>query len=201
MTTIAIISSGMGEPSTSHMLADRYAQAIEQAMPDASVERITLRELARDITDAAMAGFASPRLQHVIDQVTSADALVVVSPIYNGSYAGLFKLFVDVFEENAFTGKPVLLAATGGTARHSLAIEHAMRPLFAYLQALALPTGVFASPHDWSSEGVGALTERVTRAVDELASILSGSGTGRGPADEFDLTSPTFLAASRPKGT
>src|SRR5690625_5410312 len=94
----------MGEPSTSHMLADRYAQAIEQAMPDASVERITLRELARDITDAAMAGFASPRLQHVIDQVTSADALVVVSPIYNGSYAGLVKLFVVGLEENEFTG-------------------------------------------------------------------------------------------------
>src|SRR5690625_3048968 len=119
----------MGEPSTSHMLADRYAQAIETAMPDASVDKITLRELARDITDAAVAGFASPRLQHVIDQVTSADAMVAITPVYNGSYAGVFKLFIDVLEDGALIGKPVLLAATGGTARHSLAIEHAMRPL------------------------------------------------------------------------
>lgn len=198
MTRVVIVSAGLGSPSTTRLLADQMAAGVRRAEPGASVEVVELRPLAHDVVDATLTGFASPRLQHVIDQVGAADALGFVTPIFQASYSGLFKSFADVLEPDQLIGKPVLLGATGGTARHSLAVEHAMRPLMAYLQAVPVPTGVFASPHDWSAEGEGALTSRVDRAVGELLSLLGGSGTGRTRDDEIDLFSETMLSISDP---
>lgn len=190
------ISAGMSDGSSTALLADRYGQAIRGARADASFEVVSLRDLAHEITDATLVGFASPRLQHVIDQVVAADALVVVTPTYKASYPGLFKSFFDVIDADLLIGKPVALAATGGTARHSLVIDFAMRPLFAYLQAMVVPTGVFASPHDWSSEGSDALGGRVDRAVAELLSVAEGGGSGRSFDDSIDLFSDTMLSIS-----
>jgi FMN reductase len=198
MSRVVVISSGLSDPSSTRMLADRMAESLRAAVGDVSVEVVSLRELAHDITDAVLAGFASPRLQDVIDKVQAADALVAVTPIFKASYPGLFKSFIDALDADALIGKPVLLGATGGTARHSLAIDHALRPLFAYMQALVVPTGVFASPHDWGTDGAGALSARIDRATAELASLLKGAGTGRSKDDDFDLFSESFLSASRP---
>lgn len=198
MTRIVAISSGLSDPSSTRMLTDRIVESIHSRSGDASVEVVSLRELAHDITDATLTGFAAPRLQDVIDKVVTADGLVVVVPIFKASFPGLFKSFIDALDADALTGKTVLLAATGGTARHSLAIDHTLRPLFAYLQVLVVPTGVFASSHDWGTEGGNALTERIDRATGELVSLLKGAGTGRSKDDEFDLFSETFLAASNP---
>ncbi|KQP77901.1 NADPH-dependent FMN reductase [Aeromicrobium sp. Leaf289] len=198
MTRVVIVSAGLGSPSTTRLLADQMAAGVRRAEPGASVEVVELRPLAHDVVDATLTGFASPRLQHVIDQLGAADALGFVTPIFQASYSGLFKSFADVLEPDQLIGKPVLLGAAGGTARHSLAVEHAMRPLMAYLQAVPVPTGVFASPHDWSAEGEGALTSRVDRAVGELMSLLGGAGTGRTRDDEIDLFSETMLSISDP---
>jgi len=198
MTHVVAITAGLSDPSSTRMLADYLVASVRRSLPDATVEVVELRPLAHDITDAMLSGFANPRLAGAIELVTSADALIVVSPIFKASYTGLLKSFVDALDSDVLTGKPVLLAATGGTARHSLAIEFAMRPLFSYMQAYVVPTGVFASPHDWGTEGNAALTGRIDRAVGELVSVLAGGGTGRGAEDEFDLLSDTFLAASRP---
>lgn len=199
MTRVVIVSAGLGSPSSTRLLADQMAAGIRRAEAGASVEVVELRPLAHDVVDATLTGFASPRLQHVIDQLSAADALGFVTPIFQASYSGLFKSFADVLEPDQLIGKPVLLGATGGTARHSLAVEHAMRPLMAYLQAVPVPTGVFASPHDWSAEGEGALTSRVDRAVAELMSLLGGAGTGRTRDDEIDLFSETMLSISDPQ--
>ena len=83
--------------------------------------------------------------------MSAADALIAVSPIFSGSYSGLFKTFFDVLEPETLAGKPVLIGATGGTARHSLALEHALRPLFSYLHAVVVPTAVYAAPEDWGT--------------------------------------------------
>jgi FMN reductase len=107
--------------------------------------------------------------------VTSADGLIVVTPVFSASYSGLFKSFFDVLDKDALAGKPVLIAATGGTGRHSLVLEHALRPLFAYLRAVVVPTGVYAASEDWGAEG---LAERIERAAGELASLMSAV-TGR----------------------
>ncbi|MFD1858412.1 NADPH-dependent FMN reductase [Aeromicrobium camelliae] len=196
--SIVALSAGLGEPSTTRMLADKVVASARERLGDVSVEVVSLRELAHDITDASLTGFASARLQHVYDQVAAADALIVAVPIFKVSYPGLFKSFVDAMETDAIIGKPVLLAATGGTARHSLAIDMALRPLFSYLQAFIVPTGIFASPHDWGSSGEHALQRRIDRATGELASMLGGGGTGRTREDEIDLFSDTMLSISNP---
>ena len=94
----------------------------------------------------------------MIDRVHGADGLVVVTPVFAASYSGLFKTFFDVLDKDALDGKPVLIAATAGTARHSLVLDHALRPLFAYLHAVVVPTGVFAATDDFGTSG-GALPE------------------------------------------
>lgn len=198
MTRIVALSAGVGEPSTTRMLADRLAAASGTALGGASVEVVNLRDFAHEITDAALTGFAAPRLQHVYDQLGEADAVIVVVPTFKASYPGLFKSFVDALDNDALIGKVVLLAATGGTARHSLVIDFALRPLFAYLQSVVVPTGVFASPHDWGSSGEGALQSRIERAAGELASLLGGAGSGRSKDDEIDLFSETMLSISQP---
>lgn len=198
MTRIVALSAGVGEPSTTRMLADRLAAASGTALGGASVEVVNLRDFAHEITDAALTGFAAPRLQHVYDQLGEADALIVVVPTFKASYPGLFKSFVDAMDNEDLIGKVVLVAATGGTARHSLVIDFALRPLFAYLQSVIVPTGVFASPHDWGSGGEGALQSRIERAAGELASLLGGTGSGRTKDDEIDLFSPTMLSISQP---
>ncbi len=105
--------------------------------------------------------------------MTGADAVIAVTPMYSGSYNGLFKSFFDVLDPDALAGKPVLIAATGGTARHSLALEHAMRPLFSYLRAVTVPTAVFAATEDWGSTGRAELTARIERAGGELAALVT----------------------------
>ena len=121
-----------------------------------------------------MTGFPSGRLSTLIAEVADADALIAVSPIFSGSYSGLFKTFFDVLEPETLAGKPVLIGATGGTARHSLVLEHALRPLFTYLQAVVIPTGVYAAPEDWGTDA--QLGSRIGRAADELAALLSARG-------------------------
>lgn len=198
MTTVVAISAGLSDPSTTRMLAEKVADSVRSQSGDVSVEVVGLRELAHEIIDASLTGFAAPRLQQVIDHVVAADGLVVVTPIFKASYPGLFKSFFDAIDNDALIGKPVLVAATGGTARHSLAIDFAIKPLFSYLQAVLVPTGVFASPHDWGTEGEGALVRRIDRAAGELVGLLKGAGTGRRRDDEIDLFSETMLSIVQP---
>jgi FMN reductase len=126
-----------------------------------------------------------------MDGVASADGLIAVTPIFTASYSGLFKTFFDVLETDSLTDKPVLVAATGGTERHSLALEHALRPLFAYLRAVVVPTAVYAASSDWGSGGTGGngLSERINRAADQLAHLVDVSSSA-GPSDPFDDLAP-----------
>lgn len=94
--------------------------------------------------------------------------------MFSASYSGLFKMFVDILDPDALTGVPVLVAATAGTARHALVLDYALRPLFTYLRAVVVPTGVFAATEDFGGTG---LSERVARAGDELAALVTSTGT------------------------
>jgi FMN reductase len=145
---------------------------------------VELRDLAHQLADQLLIGFPAPELETTLDTVVEADALVAVTPIFNASYSGLFKTFFDVLEPGSLTGKPVLIAATGGSERHTLALEHAVRPLFAYLRAVVVPTGVYAASSDWASSGRDGLTRRIDRAAGELAALLSGRPAA-GPSDPF----------------
>ncbi|MFF9049526.1 CE1759 family FMN reductase [Streptomyces erythrochromogenes] len=168
---IVVVSAGLSSPSSTRLLADRLAAATLEHLEhlehvDAETEVIELRELATEIAQHFVTGFPPARLAAALDAVAAADGLIAVTPVFAGSYSGLFKSFFDLIDKDSLTGKPVLLGATGGTARHSLVTEHALRPLFTYLRALVLPTAVYAASEDWGEEG---LAQRIARAGAELA--------------------------------
>lgn len=176
--SLVVVSAGLGQPSSTRLLADRLSAATERHLRDAGIEAdvavIELREHAQDLTNHLLTGLPSPKLQTALDAVLAADGLIAVTPIFSASYSGLFKMYFDLVERDGFAGKPVLIAATGGTARHSLALEHALRPLFAYLNAAVVATGVYAATEDWGGGGAadGSLVTRIDRAARELAAAM-----------------------------
>ena len=200
---IAVVSAGLSNPSSTRMLADRLAaetaKALRERDIETSVDVIELRDYAHDITNNLLTGFAPPALETAINTVVSADALIVVTPIFSTSYSGLFKSFIDVLDPDALTGKPVLIGANAGTARHSLAIDYAIRPLFAYLHADAVSTGVFAASSDWGGAGddVAPLAKRVEKGARELADAVARRDAASA-ADPYDPA--TYLGEGRSFG-
>ncbi|PUB23515.1 FMN reductase [Promicromonospora sp. AC04] len=189
---LTVVSAGLSVPSSTRLLADRLTESVREQLADAGreveVQVVELRDLAADIANNLVTGFPSPTLAKAIDAVTSADGLIAVTPVFTASYSGLFKSFFDVIDNDALTAKAVLAAATGGTARHSLALEHALRPLFAYLRAIVVPTAVYAASEDWGGNGdplTDTLPRRIARAGGELAELMRGrTGSAARPADE-----------------
>ncbi|MFJ5309978.1 FMN reductase [Streptomyces sp. NPDC088350] len=172
---LVVVSAGLSVPSSTRLLADRLAAAVDRQTP-VDIQVVELRDLAVDIAHNLTNGFPGRKLAEALDAVTRADGLIAVTPVFSASYSGLFKSFFDVLDKDALVGKPVLIAATGGSARHSLVLEHALRPLFAYLRAVVVPTGVYAASEDWGAEG---LPERIERAAGELAGLMAGLSPGR----------------------
>ncbi|HET7027738.1 MAG TPA: FMN reductase [Candidatus Limnocylindrales bacterium] len=210
--TIVVVSAGIGTPSSTRLLADRLGSAVELRLRSVGLAPATttleLRDLAHELTDNLLTGFPVPALRGAIDAVVAADGLIAVSPIFSASYNGLFKMFFDVLDRDGLAEKPVLIAATGGSPRHSLALEHAFRPLFAYLDAAVVPTAVYAATEDWGGADdpiVGALVDRIERAAAEMARAVAAEERSV-PLDPFadptpfeDLLtgSPSTSSASR----
>jgi FMN reductase len=196
---IVVVSAGLSQPSSTRLLADRLADATVKRLADdglaagalaTEVHVIELRDLAQDITNNLLTGFAAPKLAAAIEQLTTSDGAIFVTPIFTTSYSGLFKSFIDVLDPDALTDLPVLLGATGGTERHSLALEYAMRPLFSYLHAVVPPTTVYAASSDWGSTGdasTGGLPERIDRAAGELAALVRVADRSARVRDPFAL--------------
>ena len=184
--SIVVVTAGLGEPSTTALLGENLSDATAQALAAAGVEasftQISLRSLATDITNHYLTGFPMGKLATALDQVREADALIVVSPVFKASYSGLFKSFWDLVEDGSLAGKPVLIAATGGTARHSLMLETAMRPLFSYLKATVAPSGVFAATDDFGTDA--NLAPRVTKAATEFAQLVLWTLGSAAPAGQ-----------------
>jgi FMN reductase len=190
---IAVVTAGLSKPSSSRLLADRLSAAaleeLERLGTAADVEVIEVRDYARDVANNLVAGFPSPGLKSALDTVATADGVIAVAPTFRASFSGLFKSFVDVLDENALAGKPMLLGATGGSARHSLVLEHALRPIFTYMHAAAVPTSVFAATDDWAGSEAKRLHGRIERAAREFAAAVNR----REPAavvDPFELSTP-----------
>jgi FMN reductase len=191
---VAVVTAGLSQPSSTRLLADQLAAATDRALrlhdEQVQVDVLELRDLAHAITDNMLTGFPSGALADAVAVVRDADALIVVTPIFSASYSGLFKSFFDVLEDGTLEGKPVLVAATAGTARHSLALEFALRPLFAYLRASVVPTAVFAASEDFGAAGPsGSLSTRVERAARELADAVHGQPPS-GAVDPFENPTP-----------
>lgn len=181
--TIAVVSAGVSDPSSTRMLADRVAQraldALAAAGTPARAAVIDLAPFATDIVQTLVAGFPTPAVKDAVERLAAADALVVGTPVYKAGISGLFKAFADVLDDDLLIAKPVVLTATGGSARHAMVVDEHLRPLFAFMRAITVPTSVYAAPEDWAAPDLG---QRIGRAATELALLLR-SGAPQDIAD------------------
>jgi FMN reductase len=181
---LVVVSGGTSDPSSTRMLADRTAQRAaaiaERRGATVRTRVLDLRELATDITTALTSQLLTPKLQQAVDVLRAADGVIAAAPVYKAGPSALFTSFFHVLDNDLLIGKPAVLAATAGTARHALVVDDQMRPLFAYLRTLTVPTSLFAAPDDWAD---GALNQRIDRAAFELV-LLMESGFARQIRDE-----------------
>lgn len=181
--SLVVVSAGLSDPSSTSLLSKLLADATTTALSEpAEVTHVELRPLAHALTDHLLTGFAPAELARAQEAVAQADAVIAVTPVFSAAYSGLFKTFFDVLETGSLDGTPVLVGATAGTARHSLVLEHALRPLFSYLHAVVVPTGVFAASEDFGGTDLEA---RVRRAAGELATLVAARPAAA-RLDQFD---------------
>lgn len=166
---VAGFAGSLSSPSKTRALVD-LAAIRTAARFGATAVTYDLTDLQPDLGQAKVLDDLPPLPRAIVDALLSADALIVGSPVYKGSYTGLFKHLFDLIDPAALAGKPVLLAATGGGDKHALVIEHQLRPLFGFFEAVTLATGVYASGPDFAG-GVpvsAAILSRLDRAVDQF---------------------------------
>jgi len=195
--TLVVVSAGLSNPSSTRLLADRLTDAtvreLERLGDDVTVVNLELRDHAHAIVDAMLTGFPTGELAEALEQLVAADGVIAVTPLFTTTYSGLFKSFVDIIDKDSLRDMPVLLGATGGTPRHSLALDYSVRPLFSYLRTDVLATTVFAATDDWAGQGgdeANPLPRRIERAGRELAERVHARENA-GPADPF-ASAPSF---------
>jgi FMN reductase len=176
--SLVVISAGVSDPSSTRLLADRLAQRVvdllREAGTPATVSVIELGPIAGDIARSLVSGLPSDSVQAALDRLARADAIIASTPVYKAGISGLFKSFVDLVDNDLLIAKPVILAATGGTARHAMVVDEQMRPLFAFLRAIPTPTSLYAAPEDWGTPDLGT---RIKRAAKELTLLMSSGAT------------------------
>ncbi len=211
------INAGTSDPSSTQMLADRIADRAVTAGAehglDIALRQIDLRGLANDVTSAIISQHVSPELQRALDLMRDADGVIASTPVYKAGASGLFTQFFQLLDNDLLIGTPVVLAGTGGSARHSLVVDDQLRAMFAYLRTLTAPTAVYAAPEDWQEKGLGS---RIGRAAGELVVLMRsgiraqlrgdswgayqhsfGSGGGTETAIDFDSDLMRLAAGGR----
>ncbi len=170
---VVAISGGLQRPSRTLALTDAIVAALGVALP-IDTRLIELGEIGGRLAGALTRAQVPADLEARIRAIETADALVVASPVYRASYTGLFKHLFDLVRHDALVDVPVLLAATGGSERHALVIDHQLRPLFSFFQARTLPIGVYASESDFDRYEIAnpALRARIALAVERAVPQL-----------------------------
>ena len=170
---LVVVTAGTSDPSSTRMLADQVAQRVTDLAGrrgnEVATRVIDLRELATEITTAMVSQLVGPKLQNAVAALGEADGIVASTPVYAAGASGLFTSFFQVLDNDLLIARPVVLAATAGTARHALVVDEQLRSLFAYLRTTAVPTSLFAGPEDWSDP---SLTRRIDRAALELLLLM-----------------------------
>ena len=171
---IVAISGGLNAPSKTEALLQTLVERLAKAIP-IQVHFIKFSEIAPLLGGAIYRNQLPQQVQDDLATVENADALIVGTPVYRASFTGLFKHFFDFVEQNALIDVPVLLAASGGSERHALVLEHQLRPLFSFFQAQTLPIGVYATDRDFSPEYTvqsELLNERINLAITRAVPVL-----------------------------
>lgn len=170
---LVVVTGGTSDPSSTGMLADRIADRITRLARDrdekVTVSVIDLRELASEITTALVSQLMGAKMTRAVELLRQADGIVASAPVYKAAPSGLFSSFFHVLDDDLLIAKPVVLAATAGTARHALVVDEQMRSLFAYMRTMTVPTSVFAAGEDWNNSELG---QRIDRAAIELLLLM-----------------------------
>lgn len=172
---VVVVSAGVSDPSSTKLLAQQTAGQVAAIAGEHGREVTTtvidLRELANEVTSALISRLTGPRLAKAVEALASADGVIASTPVYKAGPSGLFTSFFQVLDDDLLIAKPVILAATAGTARHALVVDEQLRGLFAYLRALPVPTSLFAATEDWNDT---ALNTRIERAALEFVLLMDG---------------------------
>ncbi len=194
--SLVVVSGGASDPSSTRMLADRIAERVvsRAGQRDRTVEVsvVELRPLAAEIATALTSQLLGPKLDAAVATLGSADGIIVSTPVYKAGPSGLLKGFLDVLDNDLLVAKPVVLAATAGTARHALVVDEQLRSLFAYLRTLTVPTSLFAASEDW---GDATLTQRIDRAAVELVVLMDADFAGQVKAEAWAAYSHQYGSA------
>ncbi|RQS58568.1 FMN reductase [Burkholderia sp. Bp8963] len=170
---VVAVSGGLQRPSRTLALVEALLASLGDALP-IDVTLIELGEIAGRLSGALTRAQLPADLEAKVRSIETADALVVASPVFRASYTGLFKHLFDLVHHDALIDVPVLLAATGGSERHALVIDHQLRPLFSFFQARTLPIGVYASEGDFAHYAItsAALRARISLAIERAVPLL-----------------------------
>lgn len=170
---LVVVHAGTSESASTKLLADRLADSSAKQFAedgiDLKITVVSVKELSEEIATAMVSGIHGEQLQSATQALLQADGVIAATPIYKAEASGLFSSFFHVLDRDLMIAKPVLLAATAGSSRHSLVVDHQIRALFAYMRSLTAPTSVFAAPEDWNEK---ALDQRVDRAAKELKVLI-----------------------------
>ncbi|MDN8661512.1 FMN reductase [Stenotrophomonas indicatrix] len=171
LNVVALIGSPTASANSRTLLLVRHLLEELRERINISVELVELAPIARSLGQALQRSEVEPQVERALATIESAQLLVAAAPVYRGSYPGLFKHLIDFIGLDALVDTPVLLAATGGSERHALVIDHQLRPLFAFLQAHTLPIGVYATPADFDGDRINsaALQARIQLAAERAA--------------------------------
>jgi len=194
---LVAFSGNAHRPSRSRALTELISSRIGKLV-DARIRQYDIADASPGLGAALSREELSPAALAIVEAVESADVLVVSSPVYKGSYTGLFKHFFDFVDPTALIGKPVVIAATGGGPRHSLVVEHQLRPLFGFFSALTIPTSIYAedkSFEDFRQVDPGILA-RIDLAASQAALIVSAQRQNRLPRPEETPEDPESGAAT-----
>lgn len=183
------ISGGLKGSSKSTVLAEHLLSLIAEQVR-CETRLVTIGQLTPQLAGATFRSQLPLAVECELAAVEQADILVVVTPVFRGSYTGMFKHFFDFIDQDALIDKPVLLAATGGSQRHALMIDHQLRPLFSFFQARTLPLGVYATDSDFEGSDLcnPGLLDRANLAVERALPVI-------------DVTSRHTASASMQKAT
>ena len=170
---VVAVSGSLHEPSKTTALVRAIAAAVAERA-EVEIEVIELTDIGPSLAGALRRDHLPANVEEKLLAIEAADLLIVGSPVYRASFTGLFKHLFDFVGQYELVGKPVLLAATGGGERHALIIEHQLRPLFAFFQALTLPLGVYASDTDFDGYVIASdvLHARIALAAERALPLV-----------------------------
>jgi FMN reductase len=173
---VVAVSGSLQAPSKTIALVEEILVVLGEHLP-IDTHLIKLNELGPSFAGSLSRSGLPENVERELQRIETADLLVVASPVYRASFTGLFKHLFDFVDQYALVDTPILLAATGGSERHALIIEHQFRPLFSFFQALTLPLGIYAHDSDFTDYRVSSdfLRDRIRKVVDRSLPLITSN--------------------------